>query len=59
VTFVVPFRTMVEALKEEHAASQSPEAYAVDDVVVDVEPPQVFPYHFLVLADLGFEIYFG
>ena len=26
---------------------------------VDVEAPQVFPYHFLVLADLGFEIDFG
>ena len=32
VTFVVPFRSMVETLKEEHAASQRPEAYAVDDV---------------------------
>jgi hypothetical protein len=59
VTFVVPFRSMVESVKEEHAMNWRPEGYALDDVIMHVEPPQLFPYHFLVLADLGFEIEFG
>jgi hypothetical protein len=59
VTFVAPFRSMVESLKEEHATGQHQEATAFDDFVTEIEPPQVFPWHFLVLEDLGFEIDFG
>jgi hypothetical protein len=56
-TFVVPNRAIVESLKEEHLEAQRYNVWATGDVAAG--SLESFPWHFLVLEDLGLEIDFG
>jgi hypothetical protein len=57
VTLVVPFRTIVDAYKEEHLEEQQTQTLGLGDV--GYAALESVPWHFLALEDLGLEIDFG
>jgi len=57
VTLVVPYRSILETFKGQHDNRQRYSVWATGEVAAS--SVESFPWHFLVLQDLGLEIDFG